>query len=279
MNEQQQPQNGASQPPPPAPPQQPKRSILETILAASDNPASAELTQQAMTFELQRSAFEQDYRLARVFFEAGVFNDLKDKSPEQGIAIAFAKVQIGRGWQMNAGDAMQFIYFDRNGTPQIRGEYLAARMKAAGYFWTVEQLKPAGCRLWPKYKGEAILDDKGIPVFVEFTQEDAQTAGLVGDKDKFSAWKGYAKDMYYWKAIARLKKQYAPEIMLGAGIAELGEESEPWNSGGSREAQQAVLAEKLEHVRRFDAERAGRKADPKPDVLPPPTNSKGDFFA
>ncbi len=254
-----------------------KKSILETILAAGEN-ATRETTQEAISFELQRATFDQDYRLARVFHDSGVFGDIKGKTPEQGIATAFAKIQIGRSWNMNSGDSMQFIYFDRNGCPQVRGEYVAARMKVAGYTWAIEDLRP-GCRLWPKFRGEAILDEKGIPAFVEFTREDAETAGLLRSDGK-SAWTGYATDMYFWKAIARLKRRYAPEVLMGAGIADLVEDQEPWNAPreASREAQERVLAEKLEQVREFDRKRA-EKAAPVNAAAPEATVAKGDFFS
>lgn len=263
----------------PAPEKPPRKSILETILAAGEN-AAPEVQREAISFELTRATFDQDYRLARVFHDSGVFGDIKGKTPEQGIATAFAKIQIGRGWNMNAGDAMQFLFFDRNGSPQVRGEYLAARMKLAGYTWAIEDLKP-GCRLWPKFRGEPILDEKDIPAFVEFTREDAETAGLLRSDGK-SAWTGYATDMYFWKAIARLKRRYAPEVLMGAGIADLGEDQEPWNAekeGGSREAQQRVLAEKLEQVREFDRRRAEKAAPKNDSATVAPENGKGDFFA
>ena len=261
----------------PIAPEQPRRfELLEMVLQAGEN--RQDYARGILDIEVQRGQAAEDWKLAKLFYQAGCFADLKGKNPEEGMATAFAKIQLGRSWSMNAGDAVQFIYFDKNGRPQVMSEYLAARMKRAGYNWSIEWLGPpekcAGCVLWPTKAGEDIEDRDGNPVSVTFTEADAKAAKLL---DKDGAWKTYSQDMYFWRAIVRLKRRYAPEVLTGAGVQELAEEFESEQQAGSVEAQQAVLARKLAEVAEFDAKRV-KKQEPVGKVDAKPTAEEGEFF-
>ncbi len=259
--------------------------LLELIMQAGEQDGKA-YAKEILDVEVQRSQLNQDHNLATVFYDSGIFSDLKGKTPDQGIATAIAKIQIGRAWQMNAGDAMQFIYFDRNGKPQVQNEYIAARLKRAGWDWKIQWLqdgdRSTGCVLWPTFEGKAVTDKDGAPVSVSFTEKEAQDAGLLS---KDGAWKTYKKDMYFWKCIARLKRQYATDVLTGAslegedyGADALAPEPVPQ---GSKEAQQRVLDEKLKHAREWTAQREAKNGAPAAEAQAEPKApaGNGEFFA
>ncbi len=241
--------------------------------------SSQNYARDILDIEVQRGQAAEDWQLAKLFYQSGIFSDMKNKSAEEGIATAFAKIQLGRGWGMNAGDAMQFLYFDKNGRPQVMSEYIAARMRRAGYAWDIVFLgapdKCTGVTLHPKFQGSPITEgNPPRPATVTFSEADAKAAGLL---DKDGPWKTYRKDMYYWKAIARMKRYYATDVLAGVAVAELDEQAE-YEPTGSREAQQAVLARKLKDVAEFDAKKAAANGatSTKPEA---PEAGSGDFFS
>ena len=259
--------------------------LLELILQSQEQ-ESKTLAKQILDVEVQRSQLNQDHNLATVFYDSGIFSDLRKGSAEQGIATAIAKIQIGRAWQMNSGDAMQFVFFDRNGKPQVQNEYIAARMKRAGWDWKIQWLqdgdRSTGCVLWPMLDGKVVTDHENKPASVSFTEKEAKDAGLLS---KDGAWKTYAKDMYYWKCIARLKRQYATDVLTGASFQDedYGTDAlEPVPQQGSREAQERVKEEKLRQAREWTAQREAKNGAPKPEAKaeqPPAAGGTGEFFA
>jgi hypothetical protein len=91
--------------------------------------------------------------------------------------------------------------------------------------------KCVSCTCWPKRWNPgtrtyvAITDRHGDAVSVSFGQSDADHAQIweggkqipLSQKWNFKSW---AKDMYYWKCVARVKKFYAPGVLRGATIRE-----------------------------------------------------------
>ena len=187
--------------------------------------------------DVARQTYAQDKALARDFAASGQFDDLKGMSADQAIATAMVKIQLGSAWGFNAADSMRYIYFT-NGKPSVENEIVAAKLKAAGYGWDTEWLeedikhkgmavkKCVGCILWLKFFSQAdqhykpVLDRNEKPVSVSFTQYDADTAQIwekgkqipLSQKWNFQSW---ARDMYYWRAISRLKKYHAPDVLRG----------------------------------------------------------------
>lgn len=256
--------------------------LLELVMQAGED--SKPYAKEILDVEVQRSQLNQDHNLATVFYDSGIFGDLKKGTPEQGIATAIAKIQIGRSWRMNAGDAMQFIFFDRNGKPQVQNEYIAARMKRAGWDWRIQWLQDGdrctGCVLWPTFDNKRFADHEGNPVTVSFTEKEAQDAGLLS---KDGVWKTYKKDMYFWKCIARLKRQYATDVLTGASIEgeEYGTDTLETPQQGSKEAQQRVLDENLKHAREWTAQREAKNGAPAAEAQAEPKApaGNGEFFA
>lgn len=187
--------------------------------------------------DVARQTYAQDRALARDFALSGQFDDLKGMSAEQAINTAMVKIQLGRLWGLSAADSMRYIYF-ANGRPSIENEIIAAKLRQAGYAWDTDWLeeeiqhkgRPArkciGCTLWLKKWSTAeqqykpVIDRKGEEVSVSFTQYDADTAQIwekakqipLSQKWNFLSW---GRDMYYWRAISRLKKYHAPHVLRG----------------------------------------------------------------
>jgi len=210
------------------------RAIVDLIKVLATHPEHADYLRQLVAAETQRDAFDQDYRTAKVFALSGRFDDIKGSTPEQAVATAMAKIRIGREWGMNDSDSIAFIYFV-NGRPAVMTEIMATKIQQAGFHWDIEwhtrdelykgKTLPrcVGCTLWLKQlsretnRYEPVLDRKGDPVSASFTEMDAE-AGKLLDK---AVWKAYSQDMYFWRALSRLRKYHLTSVMRGAVQMEL----------------------------------------------------------
>lgn len=241
----------------------PDRRISIDQLAAlgpmADNDRRITWVNSLVDADVQRQSYATDIALARQFAICGQFDELKNASAEQAIATAMVKIQLGRAWGFNAADSMRYIYFT-NGKPAVENEIVAAKLQAAGYEWDVEWLeetvtyvmgadgkatndpkgkpwlKCTGCRLWlKKWDGSAykpMLDRDGKPISVAFTEADADHALIwenraqkpLSQKWNFQSW---GRDMYYWRAISRVKKYHAPHVLRGGVSREEAAESIP----------------------------------------------------
>lgn len=250
QQDQPQPHDAGAQPPVqltdlPESPRRPRSSNAELLALIVDN--SAERTAFASKIvdaELYRDAFDQDWRAARVFAMSGVFKDITGTTQNEAIATAMTKIRLGRSWGIGEADSMQFIFFN-NGRPGVMNELVASKMLDAGYDWDIEWMtagevgkgetgkgKCIGCRLWLKRLGKGgefspVLDRAGHPVSEAFSKEDADTAMIwekgkqirLSDKWNFQSW---PKDMYFWRALGRVKKFHCTNILRGAvPVAEL----------------------------------------------------------
>lgn len=171
-----------------------------------------------VNMEVENKRFEMNGRIANVMANAGYFyaggDDSKNKMT---LDQAMAKIEIGRAWGLSAADSIRFVYVV-NGKPTLENEICAARMMDAGWSWEVEWIgeqgpKCKGVKLWVSYRGQAVLDRKGNPVFVEFNEAMAQTAGLL---DKSGPWKTYRSNMYFWRTIANMRRIHCPNVLSGA---------------------------------------------------------------
>jgi hypothetical protein len=214
------------------------RITVEHLLAFPDSEARTNWVKALVEAEVARQNFSYDQTMARQFAASHQFDDLRNLTAEQAVATAMVKIQLGRAWGFNAADSVRYIYFV-NGKPAVENEMVATKLQQAGYFWDVEWMvetvehkgkpwqKCVGCRLWPKTYSEddkqfhPLVDRKGQPVSVEFTEADADHAMVwdhnktipLSQKPNYQSW---ASDMYYWRAISRLKKYYAPHVLRGA---------------------------------------------------------------
>jgi hypothetical protein len=219
-----------------------RRATLDIIESLKDAKLQAQNLQALIDNEIQRDLFDQDYKTARVFAVSGQFGDLKDMSQEQAIATAMAKIRMGRSWDLKEADAIQYVYFS-NGRPSLMNEIVAAKLQESGIAWDVEwheeqaqhknkpYKKVVGCTLWLKrwsdqfQKFVPMTDRENKPISVSFTEADADTA-MIWEKGKqiplSSKWnfQSWARDMYYWRCVGRVKKFYAPNVLRGARLRE-----------------------------------------------------------
>lgn len=271
------------------------RELLDFIVETGDS--GQEYARQVVQQEIAKDIFDQDWRLARVFAESNVFEDIKNISPQQAIATAMAKIQLGRNWNIEPADAMQFIYFT-NGRPAVMTELFAARLKMAGYDWDfahdyeeskdpkIRRRKCIGCTIFPKKwdpktgKFEPLTmkrrTDSGafeeVPLEVSFDIGDAEGAMIhekggmkkLSEKWNYQSW---GEDMYTWRAIAKFRRRYAPHILSGAlmpfeaaeiEVHEAAGQSAAKQADGTYESAQEILREKLA---RLDVPRGAPEAD------------------
>lgn len=203
----------------------PAASMLESAIDETVRRA-----QQSLQNEADKLEFQQ--RLAKMFAASGVFEGWEEKkqnlSPQQRIAQAMVKIQLGEACGMTPVEAMQSIYLVK-GRPTLDAQIRAARMKRAGYDWVFVQLNDKGCTLIPCHKNQPVttlkngrqircfVDENGEPARVSFTEADARLAGLLPAKDD-SSWKKYPVDLFFARAITRMQRRYASEVLNGAQV-------------------------------------------------------------
>lgn len=174
--------------------------------------------------DAERFAMEQ--RMARVFVESGLFNDVKGSTPQQAIAQAYVKIALGNSMGFSPAESMQGIDLIQ-GRPAISAQLRAARMQRAGFSWAPTSTD-RGCWLALMQAGRPIMvprvdtstglimrDREGSPLLeqatVSYTEEDAKKAGLLG-KDN---WKKDPSSMYFARAITRAQRRFAPGVLSG----------------------------------------------------------------
>jgi len=213
------------------------RMSLEHLILIPDPELRARVINEYAQKDLERQNYAQDLADARQFAVSGFFDDIKGNTLEQAIAKAMVKVRIGRSWGFSAADSIRHIYM-ANGRPSIENELVAAKLQQAGIDWDIEWYEKnvpyegaqwaqcTGCRLWLKkwnretQRYDVMLDRNGKPISVAFVKADADHAVIhekgvekkLSEKWNFQSW---ARDMYYWKCIARVKKYHAPHVLRG----------------------------------------------------------------
>jgi hypothetical protein len=204
------------------------RISAEHLLALPDSERRSNWIQALVDAEVARQCYAQDRALARDFAICGKFDDIRGSTPEQAIATAMVKIQLGRSWGFTPANSMRYIYFV-NGKPAVENEIVAEKLQEAGIAWDIEWAyaqaehkgakvqRCAGCRLWLKQRRgdtyEPMLDRAGEQISVAFTEADADIAKL---STKQGPWQTFPGDMYYWRCISRVKKYYAPGVLRGA---------------------------------------------------------------
>lgn len=224
----------------------PAREVRITVDQLAQLPESEEKKQwinALVQAETGRLRYAQDRQFALDAYNSGQFDDLKKLTPQQGVALAITKLQIGWDWGLTRADAIRSIYMV-GGRPSLENELVAFHLNRAGIFWEpvfqYEEVvddkkrpwkKCISCTLWLKTWNRearqyvAMLDRDGNQISVSFGQADADHALIweggkqipLSQKWNFQSW---AKDMYYWKCIARVKKYHAPGVLRGVSIRE-----------------------------------------------------------
>lgn len=212
-------------------------TVLKELGAETVRPFIAELIRQ----QTASAIFLEDERLALSFARSGYFADLTKANEDEGIAQAMTKIQVGRGWHMIPADAMRYIDFI-NGKPIIENEYYAMCMKASGIDWQNQfHTDPSsgrcvGCTLWPKHLVNGswvpmtditMVEGKVVDVraSVSFMKADADAIkikdnGVFIPLSEKATYRAYPKNMYYWRAVANLRRFHAPNVLYGALLRE-----------------------------------------------------------
>src|SRR4051812_7478642 len=162
-------------------------SVKELITALPDTESRNALVKSLVETDIANRQFNADYRLARMLAASGQFSDTKNLTPDQAVATAMAKVQLGRGWGLSPTDSIRHIYFT-NGRPALENEVVASKMRDAGLDWDITWhevtedhkgtpvVRCVGCTLWLKVWSDEEkryvpkLDRDGSQVSASFTE-------------------------------------------------------------------------------------------------------------
>lgn len=219
----------------------PPTNFLNAALDESERRAREHIITQAEDFKHKQ-------RLAGLFARSGCFSDVKGKTADQCIAMAFVKMSLGESMGFSEAESMTGVNLI-SGTPAVSAALRAARMQRAGYSWTIDWFQDRagvceGCRLWlftngkPVMKqkrdadGNPVLDADSRPVFeqvnVAFMKKDAEmckTKIWEGYGDKRTSrtasilekdnWKNTPMNMYFSRAVTNLQRWYAPGVLSG----------------------------------------------------------------
>lgn len=233
---------------PPAPEDMSSASVgvLEAALAETERKRVDEARAAIL---VQFESFKQKQRLAHLFAKSGCFADIKGtQSPEQAIAQAFVKIELGESMGFSPAESMQGVQLIQ-GTPAVNAQLRAARMQRAGYHWDIDWFEDAqgichGCRLWLYRNGKPLLkplrgDDGSIVhgedgkpllehVSVSFTRKDAEMLktqiweGPQGARTKREAsvlekdnWKNTPRNMYFARCVTNAQRFHAPGVLSG----------------------------------------------------------------
>lgn len=245
------PEAATSAPPPASPPKQdpPLRTVTQTdqvsdlLALIMDDAQNYDVRRRLIEQEIGRLQFNNDYRLAKMFADAGYFDSAGYKSPPMTAEQAMAKIEVGRSWDINPADSIRFIFII-NGKPSVEESVFASRLQQAGWGWEPQFIGGEGpnCKgvrlfiekdgkpyLKPKRKdnGEMELDPKGNTVMkqvtVEFTEEMARAIKvyeggsqvlLINKKGPWSD--GWRSNMMYWRCLAQFRRFHVPHVMSGA---------------------------------------------------------------
>jgi hypothetical protein len=178
-------------------PQQQEPIHTETAIQRKLSPSEELILESRMSVDMQK--FRMQQRMARLFFQSGLFADIKGKSEADAIAAAFTKIAIGESMGFTPAESMQGIDIVQ-GRPTIGASLRAARMQRAGFSWQFLRFDDKGCEL-------KVYGPTGVELGVcSFTHEDAARSGLVG-KDNY---KKNPKNMYFARCITNAQRWYAP---------------------------------------------------------------------
>lgn len=217
--------------------------VSDLLSQVLDDMENREIRHRLIEQELSRLQFNNDYRLAKMFSEAGYFDSAGYKSPPMTAEQAMAKIEVGRSWGINPADSIRFIFIV-NGKPSVEESVFASRLQSAGWSWEPQFIGGEGpmCKgvrlfiekdgkpyMKPKRKdsGDVELDSSGQPIMrqvtVEFTEEMArlikvfengQQIPLINKKGPWSD--GWRSNMMYWRCLAQFRRFHVPHVMSGA---------------------------------------------------------------
>lgn len=187
--------------------------IIEAEVVKEENIEVMEPTTGAISVPIRKetpgvalTTLEDLSRFSQAIAKSGMFPGIQDQFQ------ALAVIEMGREIGLKPMIALQVIDViptKRGGVLYIRGRALAALAKESGINIEVLRKDTKGCQLKFSRGNEP-------PHTASFTEDDAKRAGLLS-KDNYM---NYPEDQYYWRAIARGLKVFAPGLALGLDTAE-----------------------------------------------------------
>jgi hypothetical protein len=213
---------------------------------------------KAEELQVREADFAFQQRRAKLYATSQLFGNAQ--SMDIAIAQTMVRIDLGEGMGFSPAESLQGIDIIKNRVA-ISSQLRAGRMMSAGYSWTLEWFdgkdwaseQPAsvqGCRLWLRFQGKSITDEKGNRVCVSFTKTDAGRMKLLG-KDN---WNNSPANMYFARVSANAQRFYAPHV-LSANLPSIEEVRDElgWEATGSKAAADEVAERKIELVAQIKA--------------------------
>ena len=159
-------------------------------LAVREDPAPA---------RVQILSLDQIRSMGQVFFESGLFKDVKSQ------AQAIVKIVAGQELGIPPMAAMTQIQIVE-GKPTLTAPAIGARIKSSGrYDYAILEHTKDAC--------EIRFTERGVELGISrFTMADAQAAGLAGKE----VWKKYPRNMLFARAITNGARWYCADVFTGA---------------------------------------------------------------
>lgn len=145
----------------------------------------------------------EDKQIAQVFFESGIFKNVKSA------AQAMVKIIAGREQGLAPIQSMSSVFIFDDKICYFTKVFLAKIKKTKIYDYKVKESNDKSCTI-DFYRESKLLGS------TTYTYQDAIKAGLV-NRD---AWKKYPQLMLYYRASSNGIKMFMPEILDGANIYE-----------------------------------------------------------
>jgi len=235
--------------PAPMPPQLPAtaqqaapRITIDQLAALPESDHKKAWIDALMQAETARINYAQDKQYALDFFNSGQFDDLKKLSPQQAMSLAIVKMTAGREAGFGRYDSVRSIVAI-NGRLSFENELVAVKLNQNNIYWDFEShdedaqyknkpwKKCVGVTLWLKQwdrnqqKYVPMLDRKGQQISVSFGEGEAANAKIwengkqipLLDKWNYQSW---ARDMFYWRCVSRVRRYHAPHVLRGGVLRE-----------------------------------------------------------
>lgn len=183
-----------------------------------------------MRFEEQKQQITFLKELTQIAMKSGNYKDMTE-STMLNIMLSARDLGISPMKALNGG------FYIVNGKISMSTSLMTDRIRKDGHSVIVPELTSQKCVVIGKRK------DNGDSVKIEFTMEDAQNAGLLGNP----TWKKYPKAMLYNRAMAMLARMLFPDVTGNCYSEDEGEEiakAKPW--GNKKETEESATIDVVE---------------------------------
>lgn len=152
--------------------------------------------------EKQIVKLEDVKSLSKIFYEAGIFEDVKSE------AQAMVKIIAGHEYGLSPMESMNGLYIVKGRVVPMSQIISSLVKKSTKYDYSVVELTNEECTLSFSSEGKEVGTST-------FTMKDAAKAGII-NKDN---WKNYPRNCLFARALANGCRWYCPDVFSG-GVAE-----------------------------------------------------------